>query len=71
MNGGSCSNNVVVALPFHNNSEEAIENEESLVPKVLNKKFLCKCPPEFEGIQCEVGIKLKLKFITLSLLFRS
>ena len=54
MNGGSCSNNVDVGFQHHINSNETKDNQLRF-PNIMNKKFICNCPPEFEGTQCEVG----------------
>ena len=55
MNGGTCSNVIGVGLTLEINSNKTTENQLPL-SVMLNKKFTCKCPPEFEGTQCEVRI---------------
>ena len=54
MNGGLCSNNVEVGLQDNINSNKTNDNQLPF-PNILNKKFNCNCPAEFEGTQCEVG----------------
>ena len=53
MNGGTCSNIISIGLTLEINANETTENQLPL-SNTLNKKFICKCPPEFEGTQCEV-----------------
>ena len=55
MNGGTCSNVIGVGLTLEINANETTKNQLPL-SITLNKKFICKCPPEFEGDQCEVRI---------------
>ena len=64
MNGGSCSNNVLPSLSFDVAVNEITTNGSSLINPV-DKKFVCKCLPEFEGLQCEVSkiIENVLRFL--------
>ena len=56
MNGGLCSNNFEVGMQHDIDSNKTNDNQLPF-QHIMNKKFICNCPPEFEGIQCEVGKK--------------
>ena len=51
MNGGSCSNNIFAGT---SNIENEIIDSNFSTSSVDNKNFICKCLPEFQGLQCEV-----------------
>lgn len=66
MNGGTCSNNVGVDLSLEIISNGTVGNQLS-ISNPPNKKFICKCPPEFEGTQCEVSIKSNQRIFEFNL----
>ena len=69
MNGGSCSNNVV-ATSLSVRLNETMTNG-SKASQNLDKKFICKCLPEFEGAQCEVKIHFSKSIInTCNLIYQ-
>ena len=55
MNGAMCSN-----VPSRGMLNNAIETHKAMASNVssnspIRKPFLCKCPPEFHGAECEVS----------------
>ena len=55
MNGAMCSN-----VPSRGMLNNAIETHEATAINVssnspIRQPFLCKCPPQFHGVECEVS----------------
>ena len=59
MNEGSCSNVILSSPSFDKN--ETVRNNSSR-SEMENKTFLCNCPPEYYGSQCEVS---KISFLNI------